>query len=56
MQSTKSSGVHLKALDCLKYFLVSPPLVLPDVHLEVHLEVLTYSDHTEVIPTQPRSI
>ena len=32
------------------------PVVLLDVHLEVHLEVLTYSDHTSVIPTHPRSI
>ena len=37
-----------------------PPVVPLDVHLEVYLEVhfvdLTFSDHTWVIPTHPKSI
>ncbi len=34
----------------------APPIVPPVVILDVHLEVLTFSDHTEVIPTHPRSL
>ena len=34
----------------------APPVVPPVVILDVHLEVLTFSYHTEVIPTHPRSI
>ena len=33
-----------------------PPVVLLDVHLEVHFEFLTSSDYIWVIPTHPKSI